>query len=134
MSDFIIPKGKEFQFTVTVMERESFLPQDLENLDTATMQLMNLETGMCITADVGEVTLVKLADDPDADPLTYLNGRILCTLANTYTAKLAVKKGAAVDDYYLKPVYKAILQVTFTDDTPDMTAIVNKVYVTEASC
>ena len=133
MADFIIPKGKEYQFTVTVMERESFLPQDLENMDTATFDLMDLETSVCVLKDVGDVVLEKLPDS-EAVPATYLLGRIKCTLSDAFTSKLVVKKGPAVDDYYLKPVYKAIIQVTFTDGTPDMTAIVPKVYVTEAGC
>lgn len=133
MADFVIPKGKDFEFVITVMERDSFLPQDLANMDTATLELMELSTNVCVTIDPGEVTLTKLAD-PDTDPATYLLGRIECTLGNTFTSKLTVLKGSAVDAYYLKPVYKAIIQVTFTDGTPDMTAIVPKVYVTEAGC
>ena len=133
MADFVIPKGKDFEFVITVMERDSFLPQDLTNMATATLELMELSTDVCITIDPGEVTLTKLAD-PDTDPATYLLGRIECTLGSTFTSKLTVLKGSAVDAYYLKPVYKAIIQVTFTDGTPDMTAIVPKVYVTEAGC
>ena len=40
MSDFIIPKGRDFEFTVKVIEADSFLAQDLTNrLGTPTMKL-----------------------------------------------------------------------------------------------
>lgn len=41
MADFIIPKGKQFEFTVQVMEFESFLPQDLTTMTTADITLVD---------------------------------------------------------------------------------------------
>ena len=33
MADLIVPKGKEFRFNVKVIEKDSFIAQDVTNLD-----------------------------------------------------------------------------------------------------
>jgi hypothetical protein len=65
-----------------------------------------------------------------------VNGKLKITLSNTLTETLDVIRGEAVDNYYLKPVYQGLINVKFTDVTPERTAIIEKVYVapTGAAC
>lgn len=48
MSDFIIPKNKDFSFTVKVMEQDSFIAQDLTNMDAATFKVFDKTTQTCV--------------------------------------------------------------------------------------
>lgn len=65
MADFIIPQGREFQFTLKIIEKDSFLAQDVETLDevNSTLDFREYLSGACVTKDPGEITLVKVADD-----------------------------------------------------------------------
>lgn len=131
MADFIIPKGKEFKFTIKVIEKDSFIAQDLANMDTAnsTFQLILASNATPVPAVTGSpITMVRVPDE-GSNPATYLNGIILVTMPALYTTTLGYERGDKVDDYYLKPVYQGIATVKFTDDTGDMTAIIDKVYV-----
>lgn len=66
-----------------------------------------------------------LAGDID----TYLDGRIKVELDAIMTGSLNYLRGDAVDGYYLKPTYQGVINIKFTDATPERTAIVEKVYV-----
>ena len=123
MSDFIIPKGKEYKFTVRVIEKDSFLPQDLATMVSATVELINSSTG-CAVDDTTPITVTVL----DA-----LNGMLSVTMPADYTALLEVERGDKVDGYYLKPVYQCIITVKFSD-IPDILSIIDKVYVTPTGC
>lgn len=132
MADFIIPKGKEFVFTVTVMEKETFLTQDVSNFDPSKsdVQFRELST-MSITP--GTVTMVKLPDDETAPTLTYSGGRIKVTIPASLTSQMSFERGEKVDGYYLKPTYEAIITIGFTDDTPTRTVILQNIYVIPAT-
>ena len=123
MSDFIIPKGKEYKFTVRVIEKDSFLPQDLATMTSVTVELINRSTG-CAVDDTTPIAVTVL----DA-----LNGMLTVTMPAAYTALLEVERGDKVDGYYLKPVYQCIITVKFSD-IPDILSIIDKVYVTPTGC
>ncbi len=134
MADLIVPKGKEFRFNVKVIEKDSFIAQDVTNLDliASTVKFMNSATMLCI-ASAG--TIIELIpDDPLEDPLTYLNGMIGVTIPSTVTTLMVSERGDKVDGYYLKPTYQMIIELVFTDDTPSRVVILDKVYVIPASC
>jgi hypothetical protein len=169
-----IPKGAEFGLTITVVEKDSFIAQDLATMDVAasTFKLTKLIDLCDVT--VGTVTITRPADvtytfedvttttadyvvdniildtssglvyscilDSTAgtlltnatyftDVTTYLNGKVDVLLDSTLTASLDYDRGDAVDDYYLKPTYQGVINIKFTDDTPERTAIIEKVYV-----
>ena len=134
MANLIVPKGKEFRFSVKVIEKDSFIAQDVTNLDliASTVKFMNSATMLCI-ASAG--TIIELIpDDPLEDPLTYLNGMIGVTIPSTVTTLMVSERGDKVDGYYLKPTYQMIIDLVFTDDTPNRVVMLDKVYVIPASC
>ena len=134
MANLIVPKGKEFRFSVKVIEKDSFIAQDVTNLDliASTVKFMNSATMLCI-ASAG--TIIELIpDDPLEDPLTYLNGMIGVTIPSTVTTLMVSERGDKVDGYYLKPTYQMIIDLVFTDDTPNRVVMLDKVYVMPTSC
>ena len=134
MADLIIPKGKEFRFNIKVIEKDSFIAQDVINLDTtaSSVKFMNSATLACIN-NTG--TLIEIIpDDPLATPLTYLNGVIGITIPSTVTGVMLVERGDKVDGYYLKPTYQMVIELVFTDTTSSRVVVLDKVYVVPASC
>lgn len=117
MSDFVIPKNKDFTFTLKVMERDSFLAQDLTNMSTASMVVFNTET----QADTTAVTTLVVVD--------ALNGVLKGTMIASETDKLDVARGPKEDGYYLKSLYQASVEVTFSDSTLPIFVTIDKVYV-----
>ena len=137
MADFIIPKGKAFIFNIKVIEKDSLLPQDVEFLDTvnSTIEFINPATNVCIMPEAGDpIVIARIPDNIDAVPLTYLNGNISVTIPASYTSKMVSETGDKVDGYYLKPTYKCIFNLVFTDATPSRVVVIDKVYVTIATC
>lgn len=65
MSDFIIPQGKEFQFTIKIIEKDSFLAQDVETFDdvNSSMQFRSYLDESCVAQSVGDIMMEKVADD-----------------------------------------------------------------------
>lgn len=115
-----IPKGKEYIFNITVIEKDSFLPQDLTNIDLPNSSFELVRNSTLCKVSVGTATLTVV---------DVLNGVIKVTLDSTLTDSLDYSRGDAVDNYYLKPTYQGIITVRFTDSTPDRVAIIEKVYV-----
>jgi len=116
MTDLVIPKGKEFEFTIKVMEKDSFLAQNLENVDTATLTILGIVTQEAVTTT----------------PLTVLdssNGVLKGSIPASETSKLTVHRGPAEDGYYLKPGYQASMTVTFTDDTESINVLIERIMV-----
>lgn len=131
MSDFIIPQGKEFVFTVTVMEKDSFLTQDVEMFDPTISDVKFRELST-MTITPGTVIMVKIPDDTTVTPLTYKSGRIKVTIPDTLTTQMSFERGEKVDGYYLKPTYEAIITIGFSDSTPTRTVILQDIYVIPA--
>jgi hypothetical protein len=65
MADFIIPAGKAFQFTIKIIEKDSFLAQDVETFDdvNSSMQFRSYLDEVCVVQNTGEITMEKVADD-----------------------------------------------------------------------
>ena len=122
MAQFTIPKGRAYTFTVKVIEKDSFLPQDLTHMSTAKFSLHRTNT-MCLYDTPVNGTVV------DA-----VNGVLSFTLSDVYTDGLEFERGPAVDGYYSKPTYNAVIDVTFNDGTLPITALSTKVYVQPMSC
>ena len=133
MSDFIIPKGKDFEFTVTIMEKDTLLTQDVQNFNTTNSEVKfrELATMTCVA---GNCTLEKVPDDSTASPLTYKGGRIKVTVPSSITANMNYERGEKVDGYYLKPTYEGIITIAFTDSTPTRTVLLENIYVIPATC
>ena len=133
MADFIIPKGRKFIFTVTIMEKDTLLTQDVGNFDASnsSVQFRELATMTCVP---GNCVLQKIPDDETASPLTYRGGKIKVIIPNTLTALMNTERGEKVDGYYLKPTYEGIITIAFTDSTPTRTVLLENIYVIPATC
>jgi hypothetical protein len=117
MADFNIPKGKEYVFTVKVMENDSFIPQDLTTMTLAQFELVN-STTLVTALSVTSTTTIGAPT----------NGTIEFTLPALGTAALIYERGDKVDGYYLKPTYQAVITVKGSDFV-DILSTVDKVYI-----
>jgi len=116
MADFVIPKGMDFEFQITVKEKESFIAQDLTNMNVATFNLLDIET----QAKVATSSLTVI----DA-----LNGVLGGILTSSITSGLTVYRGSKEDGYYLKPGYQGSITITFTDSTESINVLISKIYI-----
>lgn len=127
---FKIPKGKDYTFSITVLEKNSYLPKDLELMDEAesSFTLVKLDT---LAPVVGSITIVRVTDDKlnVGDPDTYLNGRVSVTIPSAVTGALTYERGSKIDGYYLKPTYEGVVSIAFTDATSDIVAVLPNVTV-----
>ena len=124
MAEFKIPKGKPYQFTIRVVAKDSFLSQDLTDMDTATFELIDIDTG-CVygTAQVGVI---------QGEPI---DGIIKFSLSDTYTDGLSVARGEKIDNYYPKVSYQGVITISFTDTAIDnRVTTIDKVYVIPTGC
>lgn len=124
MSDFTIPKGRDYVFKVKILEKESFLAKDLTTMTDLTVDFMLKSTSCSL--------------DQTATPITYvvlnaLNGEVQISVPSELTATMVSEQGDKVDGYYLKPTYKCVITAKFSDDT-DVLAIIDKVYVVPLGC
>ena len=119
----MIPKGKDYTFTVKVNEADSFIAQDLTNMLTAKLDILLASTGCSVITAPIDMTV------QDA-----INGVLKCTVLAAETAKLSIDRGDAVDDYYLKPMHQATITVTFSDATPEVFAVLQQVYAVPVGC
>jgi len=116
MVDFVIPKGETFEFSIKVISKDSFLAQDLTNMNTAVFRLIDIATQALITTI--DMTVVDT-----------LNGILKGTIANIETATLNIFRGAAEDGYYLKAGYQGSITITFTDGTESINVLISKILV-----
>ncbi len=120
MSDFVIPKGSDFTFTVVVKERDSYIAQDLTNMNTASITIFEKADASCI-----KFTTALTVEDA-------VNGILKGTLAAVNTDTLTIERGGKVDGYYLKSLYYASIAITFTDATLPITVLIEDVYSSPA--
>lgn len=122
MADFVIPKGEEFTFTVKVLARDSFLPQDLTNINNSGyFKIVDKDT----KAQVGNSITISTSN-------VYGNatdGVLKITASSTLTSLLQLDEGSKEDGYYMRPKYRGVLKVTFTDGTPAIFSVIEDVYV-----
>ena len=118
VAKFTITKGIDNTFVFTIKADGSTLPMDVLN-GTYTATLYSLETQAAV-AGLTNVALTKLT------PTT--NGKVSLTIPSATTATLTGERGSKVDRYYLKPVYKLVINCVGTDNG-DFIAKVPEVYV-----
>lgn len=120
MAEFIIPKGKEYTFTIKVMERDSFIAQTLTSVGEVTVEFLLTSTSTSVFD-----TTMTVANAVD--------GVLQCTLTAAETALLTTERGDKVDGYYLKPTHQALITIPFTDGTPTIFTILDEVFVAPTS-
>ena len=72
---------------------------------------------------------VEEVEDEQVSTFYNDNGYLQGTIASTITTLLEVSRAELVDDYYLKPLYQGIVQVNFSENTLDKTAIICEIYI-----
>jgi len=95
-----IPIGRDYIFTVKVLEPDSFIALD-------------------VTGYTGIMNIYKRADDVNITTLNLtpvvgdeLNGYMTGTVLGTETSSVVPLKGMAADDYYIKDEYAGFIEIT----------------------
>ncbi len=115
-NEFTIPKNREFHFTVTVLDQNSFLAQDLTHANSASLTIIR-KSDLCTMFTA---------------PLTVTNaigGVLSGVIAAVDTDKLDVMRGGVEDGYYLKSGYIGTINITFDDGTSPIDTMEYEVYV-----
>jgi hypothetical protein len=115
---FVISKGSDNTFTFTIKQDNSTLPLIIEVSDTFKATLVNLEDG----------TSYPQLLDKELTVESIINGKVELTLPKEDTVNLVVSKGSKVDRYYLRPVYKLVIDCVTTNNG-NFIAKVPEVYV-----
>jgi len=122
VAEFRIPKGKPYEFTVRVIAKDSFLPQDLTDgagLAACTFELIDWDTMVKYSNSIIGVV--------QGNPL---DGVVKFSLTSDYTDGLEIARGEKVDGYYLKPGYQGVVSITFVDAAiEDRVTTIDKVYI-----
>jgi hypothetical protein len=113
---FLLVKGKENEFYFTIKQNGSTLPMSIKPTDSFVGKFILLEDD---TTVVLEKELVVV------DPL---NGKIKLVVTEEETANLISDRGPKEDHYYLKAVYKLLLECN-TVNNGQFTARINRIYV-----
>ena len=119
---FVINKGMNNEFIITIKQNDSTLPMVIESTDTFTVNFYNLETQkieVSVSTADGKVTVY---DDA--------NGQILISLTEDEVSAMVSERGDKVDKYYLKPTYRMVIDCD-TVNNGKFTAKINSVYVQE---
>ncbi len=93
---FTITKDLENTFVFTIKANGSTLPMAIEVGDTFQATLINL--------DDGATFLTKPLVVTDA-----ISGQVTLTLTSAETTNAVIDKGTKTDRYYLRPVYKLVI-------------------------
>ena len=116
LTRFTITRGVDNEFFFTVKANNSLLPMVITPSDTFQVKLVRLEDNT--TADID-----RLLEVIDAT-----NGKLRFLVTEAETMGLLSERGQKEDRYYLKPVYKLLLEAT-TVNNGSFIAQLGKVYV-----
>jgi len=96
VAKFTITKDLDNTFVFTIKADGSTLPMEIEGIDTFNARLIDLASGA--------VVLTKPLVVTDA-----LAGKTSLTVTSSETTSLVSDKGTKSDRYYLRPVYKLVI-------------------------
>ena len=113
--EFTITKGLENTFLFTIKADGSTLPITIVPGDTFAARLIELSTM--------ETALTKALTITDAG-----NGQVTLVLSSADTSTLVCERGSKVDRYYLRPMYRLVLDCV-TAQNGSFLATVPEVYV-----
>lgn len=125
MSDFVIPKGLDFEFTVRVIEADSFLAQDLRSMDISAGNGPKLRLSKLSAPDITVLTI----DLDVIDTESSLNGMLSGTIDAADTIALEWELGPKEDGNYLKPVYRGVITLDPVI-APKIMTVIENIYVT----
>ena len=115
MSKFVINKGKDNEFILTIKQDGTTLPMVINPADTFVTKLVKLSDGSVV---VSPTTSIDSA----------INGKIKVTFSQTQSDTLIADRGDRADYYYSKPMYKLVIDCN-TANNGKFVAKVAKVYV-----
>ena len=113
---FTITRGVDNEFFFTVKANNSLLPMVIEPADTFQVKLVRLDDNT--TADI----------DRPLEVVDAANGKLRFLVTEAESMSLLSERGQKEDRYYLKPVYKLLLEAT-TVNNGSFIAQLGKVYV-----
>lgn len=116
LTRFTITRGVDNEFFFTVKANGSLLPMVIEPLDTFQVKLVRLDDNT--TADI----------DRPLEVVDAANGKLRFLVTEAESMSLLSERGQKEDRYYLKPVYKLLLEAT-TVNNGSFIAQLGKVYV-----
>ena len=122
---FVINKGMNNEFIITIKQNNSTLPMVIDDADTFLVNFYNLETQEM------ELT-VSLVANADGQVTVYdaPNGQIQINLDSTAVEAMVSERGESVDRYYLKPTYRMAIDCS-TVNNGNFVAKIANVYVEE---
>jgi hypothetical protein len=104
VTKFTVTKGLDNTFVFTIKADGSTLPMVIvEGSDTFTALLVDLST------DVTVLTKTLTVDDA-------ANGKVSLVITTAETSALVGDKGSKADRYYLRPVYKLVIDCVTTNN------------------
>ena len=120
---FVINKGMNNEFIITIKQNDSTLPMTIDPTDTFNCKLYLLDTNE-------EVTSVSLTPTSDGSIEVYdeANGQILIKLSSSLVEALISERGEKPDRYYLIPTYRLAIDCS-TVNNGNFVAKINNVYV-----
>lgn len=113
---FVITKGVDNAFVLTIKQDGTTLPMELNPSDTFLVSLVNLETGV-----------IESEKNATLDS-NLLSGKIHFTVTELEADNLVADKGSKADRYYLKPTYKLVIECN-TVNNGKFIAKIPEVYV-----
>ena len=119
---FVINKGMDNEFIITIKQNDSTLPMVIESTDTFTVNFYNLETQKIEVSASTADSKVTVYDDA--------NGQILISLDKDAVAGMTSERGDKVDKYYLRPTYRMAIDCN-TVNNGNFVAKIASVYVEE---
>jgi len=111
--------GAPYTFTVKVLQRDSYLPQNVAGLDTA-------NSSFTLTA---LRTLTRVPGNAVFSVENAAEGKIRVSVPSSITNGLLHLRGEAVDNYYPKPAYQGELTLLFTDGNATRSVVVGDIRV-----
>lgn len=120
---FVLSRDVSNEFTFTIKQSTQMVPMVLVTGDTFVVRLYNLESDS-IVSTIGMVEdsngVVTLDDMP--------NGKIKVVFSSVLVDSLEVSRGDRADDYYLKALYRIVIEAETTNNGK-FPIVLDKVYV-----
>ena len=112
---FVITKGMDNEFIITIKQNGTTLPMEIEGTDTFEAKLISISDG----AEVATLT---------TNVINAQNGKIKLVLSESQVDGLNMERGDRADYFYSKPLYRLIIDCD-TVNNGKFLAKVKKVYV-----
>lgn len=107
IEDFVINKGFDNEFLITIKQDDNTLAMVIDDTDVFTFYLYDYETKSLLKEFTSTDTV-----DGSIVPTDKPNGQVTITMKKDFVDTLIGKRGSYADRYYLKPIHYGILKAT----------------------